>query len=161
VGGLEEFQHRTAETLVGLLIRARRRIRIFAPFLDESALAAIAPGISAASNRGVLIDLATRASTESVVLRVLAPLVEESGDNTMLSIRVLPTDETFPHLKLVSIDGKWAYVGSANLTWAALVHNVELGVLVEGAEVEVLERLYDELFRDPEGNRPSEKDGFE
>lgn len=45
------------------------------------------------------------------------------------------------------VDGEHAYVGSANLTAAGLGRHVELGVEVEGAEVQELNRLLLALSR--------------
>ena len=42
------------------------------------------------------------------------------------------------HAKVVVVDDERAYVGSANLTAAGLGRHVELGVEIEGAEVQEL-----------------------
>lgn len=149
VGGLDGIRHRTAETLISLLIRARRRVRIFAPFVDEPGLNALTPGIAAATTRRVLIDMAIREQTRPLVEGVLPQLVARSGDPSMLRMHVLQNDDVFPHLKVLSVDGRRAYVGSANLTWAALIHNVELGVLLDGEEVVTLDQLFDQMLLTP------------
>jgi phosphatidylserine/phosphatidylglycerophosphate/cardiolipin synthase-like enzyme len=149
VGGLDGIRHRTAESLLSLLIRARRRVRLFAPFVDEPGLRAIAPGMAAATRRKVHIDVAIREQTRPLVEAVLPPVVASMGDPRMLQMHVLANDEVFPHLKVLSVDGAWAYIGSANLTWAALIHNVELGVLVDGDEVVVLDQLFDQMLLPP------------
>lgn len=50
-----------------------------------------------------------------------------------------------PHLKLIAADGTRAYIGSANLTWPALTSSAEVGALVQGEPVHVLERWFDGL----------------
>ena len=122
---------------------------MFAPFVDEPGLHALAPGIAAATTRRVLVDFAIREETRDLVDEVLPALVDRTGDPSMLRMRVLPTNEVFPHLKVLSVDGRWAYIGSANLTWAALIHNVELGVLVDGDEVVILDQLFDQMLLTP------------
>jgi phosphatidylserine/phosphatidylglycerophosphate/cardiolipin synthase-like enzyme len=53
----------------------------------------------------------------------------------------------FPHLKLLTADGAAAYIGSANMTFAGMTTNFEVGALVEGAAVVAYETLFDELVR--------------
>jgi phosphatidylserine/phosphatidylglycerophosphate/cardiolipin synthase-like enzyme len=50
------------------------------------------------------------------------------------------------HAKCVVVDGKRALIGSANLTEAAQLRNIEIGVLVTGAIVETVERHFDALI---------------
>jgi phosphatidylserine/phosphatidylglycerophosphate/cardiolipin synthase-like enzyme len=47
------------------------------------------------------------------------------------------------------VDGETAYVGSANLTESGLAgRNLELGVLVRGSQVVVIEHILD-LYQEP------------
>jgi phosphatidylserine/phosphatidylglycerophosphate/cardiolipin synthase-like enzyme len=149
VGGAKGFEHRTAESLISLIIRARSRIRLFAPFVDEAGLGAIASALAAATSRRVVIDLAHRVQTTAVVRDVVAATVAEKGSPKLLRLRPLLANDNFPHLKMLTIDGAAAYIGSANLTWAALVHNIELGVLVDGPAVAALDRLFDLMVEPP------------
>jgi phosphatidylserine/phosphatidylglycerophosphate/cardiolipin synthase-like enzyme len=53
----------------------------------------------------------------------------------------------FAHLKVMVVDSSTAYAGSANLTAAGLAgRNLELGVVVSGAQVAVIDRILD-LYR--------------
>jgi phosphatidylserine/phosphatidylglycerophosphate/cardiolipin synthase-like enzyme len=53
-------------------------------------------------------------------------------------------DAPFAHLKVMVVDGATAYVGSANITAAGLAgRNLELGVVVYGAQVSVIDRILD------------------
>jgi phosphatidylserine/phosphatidylglycerophosphate/cardiolipin synthase-like enzyme len=54
--------------------------------------------------------------------------------------------DQFPHLKLLIVDGVRAYIGSANITYAGLTKNYEVGALVDGTAVEVYELLLDEVL---------------
>ena len=53
----------------------------------------------------------------------------------------------FPHLKLLTADGAYAYIGSANMTFAGMTTNFEVGALVEGDAVLAYEALVNELVR--------------
>lgn len=145
VGETRTFEHRTAETLISLIIRARYRIRLFAPFVDSHGLGTIAGALAAATARGVTITVSARAGTGDVFESAVVPVICKTGNRSRLQIVELAAGDNFPHLKVLTIDGEAAYVGSANLTWAALVHNVELGVLVDGSSVRALDQLLDEM----------------
>lgn len=150
VGAAKGFEHRTAESLISLIIRARSRVRLFAPFVDAAGLGAIVSALAAATSRRVAVDLAYREETTAVVTTVISGAIAEKGVPAMLRLRPLIANDNFPHLKVLTVDGVAAYIGSANLTWAALVYNVELGVLVEGPAVTALDQLFDLMVEPPE-----------
>ena len=50
------------------------------------------------------------------------------------------------HMKVLVVDRAKAVIGSANLTWCGMVKNQELGVLIEGKEVEKITRIIDNLI---------------
>ncbi len=89
------------------------------------------------------------AQTKSLIDEVVVPAVVAAGDAAFLRLRSLPQSDTFPHLKVLSVDQRVAYIGSANLTWPALIHNVEMGVLVDGERVAVLDELFDQMLLSP------------
>ena len=56
-------------------------------------------------------------------------------------------DAPWAHLKVLTSDSMSAYIGSANVTGAGIGgHNLELGVLVRGGPVLVVEQILD-MFR--------------
>jgi phosphatidylserine/phosphatidylglycerophosphate/cardiolipin synthase-like enzyme len=56
--------------------------------------------------------------------------------------------QPFAHLKVLVTDGSSGYIGSANITGAALAgRNLELGVLVRGRQVGIIDRVLD-LYRE-------------
>jgi phosphatidylserine/phosphatidylglycerophosphate/cardiolipin synthase-like enzyme len=58
-------------------------------------------------------------------------------------------DAPWAHLKVLSSDSVAAYIGSANVTGAGIAGpNLELGILVRGPAVAVVERVLD-LYREP------------
>ena len=141
------FERRTAETLVALIIGAKSTIRLFTPFLDPGGIAAIAHALAAATARGVSVQFAYRAAADRAgAARALEHETVQFGDPTRLLVVGLADGETFPHLKLLVTDSRQAYIGSANLTYAALTDNVEVGALVEGEAVYIYERLLDALL---------------
>ena len=149
VGSVHGIRHRTAETMISLLIRARRHVRLFAPFVDRAGLNALVLAVSSATLRHVVIELAIRAESKQLIEDVLIPKVTSEGNTAFLRLRVLPESGAFPHLKILSVDKRVAYIGSANLTWPALIHNVEMGVLVDGERVAILDELFDQMLIEP------------
>lgn len=142
------FDRRTAETLVTLIIEAKSTIRLFTPFLDPGGIGAVAHALAAATARGVSVHFGYWAVADRAdASRALEAEIAEFGDPNRLLLVGLSETESFPHLKLLVTDGRRAYIGSANLTYAGLTHNVEVGAVVEGEAVKVYERLLDTLLR--------------
>jgi phosphatidylserine/phosphatidylglycerophosphate/cardiolipin synthase-like enzyme len=140
----------TAETLITLVAGSERDLRIAAPYIDESGLGFLGDVIVAASQRDVNIEVFEPRTSESARLAIsgLETRVRAAG-NIRRFRRVRPVyDAPFAHLKVVVADAAAAYIGSANLTDAALAsRNLELGVLVRGREVAVINALLD-LYRE-------------
>jgi phosphatidylserine/phosphatidylglycerophosphate/cardiolipin synthase-like enzyme len=134
----------TTETLVTLITSARERITISAPFIDEVGLNYLSTPLALATKRGVHVDLILsnwNSPIERAVLTLHAGIARQ-GDSALLRIRSIAEPGPWPHLKVLSVDGASAYIGSANLTEAGLAgRNIELGVLVRGAQVQAIERI--------------------
>lgn len=133
----------TAETLVVLVCEAEKCIRFSAPYIDTKGIAFISDAIAAATNRGVDVEI-FKPSLE-LGLRALEELqqtVTASGNPTKLRIIRMTDDAPWTHLKVMVVDELVAYVGSANFTGAGLGgRNLELGVVVRGDEVRVIDRV--------------------
>ena len=140
----------TAETMTGLIVGARDRLRIFSPFLDARGLEVLAVALAAATRRGVQasVGYARRGNRDSAIEQ-LEERVRANGTPERLQTVAIESDRPFPHLKLIAADGLRAYIGSANLTWPALTSNAEIGALVDGEPVRVLERWFDALIATP------------
>lgn len=140
----------TGETLVGLVSEAEKSVRIVAPYVDETGLGIMADVAAAATARGVEVEMFQQQRwkrAELDALRHLRDVVAEKGNSAKFIVAVFGADAPFGHLKVVTADGATAYVGSANMTAAALMgRNIELGVLLRGADVAVIERVLD-LYR--------------
>jgi phosphatidylserine/phosphatidylglycerophosphate/cardiolipin synthase-like enzyme len=74
--------------------------------------------------------------------------------NPTAAVRSIPAAESYPHLKLVLADSSIGYVGSANLTAAALTTNLEAGALVSGSGVGCLVSVFDDLWERAEAEPP-------
>ncbi len=141
----------TAETLVALVNGCNSGLRIAAPYIDEPGLGFLGHAIVAATRREVNVEVFEPRTSEEARAAIsgVETLVRASGDIRRFR-RVRPVQNApFAHLKVLVADGAAAYIGSANLTDAALMgRNLELGVLVRGTQVAVINALLD-LYREP------------
>ena len=139
----------TAETMTGLIVGARSALRIFIPFLDARGLdlSQLSRSPPPPPNGDACMPSVGYARRRKPRQRNRAARTTRGreGRPTVLQ-RPHRSDRPFPHLKLISADGERAYIGSANLTWAALTSNAEIGALVEGEPVRILERWFDALI---------------
>lgn len=144
------LRYTTAETLTHLVTGARRSLRLAAPFIDRSGLSFLGDVLAAATQRGVALEvlLPTRSTHADDALDELRETIRRSGSVANFSVSRLRFDAPWAHLKVLTSDTLSAYIGSANVTGAGLAgHNLELGVLVRGPAVAVVERVLD-LFRE-------------
>ena len=136
----------TAETLIGLANGARSKIRLAAPFMDAEGVGYLKDSMVAATLRRIRVELVRPAaeSREREAVSLLLGSVEERGRPEYFTILDPVEGAPFPHLKVMTTDGSTAYIGSANLTGAALAgRNLEFGVLVRGEQVQTLDRFLD------------------
>lgn len=139
----------TGETLVQLVVQATTTLRLAAPFIDIPGLSFIGDALAAATSRGVALEilLPTRSTRADDALDDLEGTIRQGGTISNLRISRLRTDAPWAHLKVMTADSVAAYIGSANVTGAGITgRNLELGVLVRGATVAVVEQILD-LYR--------------
>lgn len=143
----EGIDRMTAETMIGLIVGACSTLRIFSPFLDARGLDVLAVAVTSATRRSVhtTVGYSRRGNRENAIEH-LVQHVGTRGQRSHLRTIAIEDDRPFPHLKLIAADGARAYIGSANLTWPALTSNAEIGALVDGDPVHVLERWFDALI---------------
>lgn len=142
----EGLRRTTGETLIQLIVQATRTLRLAAPFIDQPGLSFMAEALAAATTRGVRIEilLPTRSTNADDALDDLTASIAVEGRAANLSVSRLRADAPWAHLKVLTSDSKAAYIGSANVTGAGLGgRNLELGVLVRGEPVTVVERVLD------------------
>jgi phosphatidylserine/phosphatidylglycerophosphate/cardiolipin synthase-like enzyme len=139
----------TGESLVQLITQAKMAIRLATPFIDRSGLSFLGDALAAATARGVAFEvlMPTRSTHADDALVELDRTIRLSGVPGNFQVSHLQLDAPWAHLKVLTADSSAAYIGSANLTGAGITgRNLELGVLVRGAAVSVVDRVLD-LFR--------------
>ena len=140
----------TAETLIGLTNEATTKVRFAAPFIDESGLKVLTESVISATLRAVDVEVVRplRGDREHAALEELRMAVIDKGTGSQLKFLSTSEDVPFPHLKVMTVDSRAAYVGSANLTAAALEgRNLEFGVMVRGETVSAIDEFLDTFTR--------------
>jgi phosphatidylserine/phosphatidylglycerophosphate/cardiolipin synthase-like enzyme len=141
--GVRPPMRRTAGVLIGQIEHARRSVLLAAPFVDASAMRFLAPPLLAAAERGVQVRMLTSADSAAAVRELGERWPSDGVSRPLVVATAVATDLSTlgSHAKVVVIDDERAYVGSANLTAAGFGRHVELGVEVDGPEVQELSRL--------------------
>lgn len=136
----------TGETIVGLINGAELRLCFAAPYVDPGGVATIMDAVVAATSRGVMVEIfdPPNWAPAGAALHGLQTHIRSSGDPRHLLIRRAAPDAPWAHLKVVVADDRVAYLGSANITEAGLMRNLELGVLITGDDVAAIKRLLDQ-----------------
>lgn len=140
----------TGETLMGLVVQATRSLRLVSPFIDRPGLAFLGDALAAATLRRVQLEVffPPRSTHAEEAIGELRSTIQQRGAVVRLRIAALQTDAPWAHLKVLTADSIMAYIGSANITRAGIAgRNLELGVLVRGPDVAVVDALIDQ-FRD-------------
>ncbi len=133
-----------------LVTQSTTSLRLAAPFIDLPGISHLADGLAAATARGVHLEilLPTRSTHAGGALHELRATIARDGNSANLSVAAIREDAPWAHLKALTSDSRAAYIGSANVTGAGLAGlNLELGILVRGPAVAVVERVLD-LFRE-------------
>ena len=134
--------------LTGRIREAKRRI-ICAFYLFKvgdgrgNQPAAVAAELVRASQRGVEVTvILDPGRTSQLENRVAAGMLARNGVRVRFTSRHRTT-----HVKAISIDDRFALIGSHNLTQSALAHNNELSVLLDSPELALRVRRYLEGIR--------------
>lgn len=146
--GPPEFPNRTGESLVQLIMSARRTLRLAPAYIDEAAGRYLSPSIAAATKRGVEVTILVVEQLEKGnATAEIAAVIEELGAPARFRIVRGAASDWFAHMKVLTVDGRAAYIGSANSTLSGLSTNFELGALVEGPAVETVDAFLDRVQR--------------
>jgi phosphatidylserine/phosphatidylglycerophosphate/cardiolipin synthase-like enzyme len=143
----------TGETMIGLASSAQERIRLSAPYIDESGMSFLVDSLVAATKRGVSVELFDPQSWEPArnAIASLVESIQRDGDMGKFHLLRTVVEAPFTHLKVMVVDAASAYIGSANITAAGLAgRNLELGVLVRGPQVSVIDSVLD-IFKQQAG----------
>jgi phosphatidylserine/phosphatidylglycerophosphate/cardiolipin synthase-like enzyme len=131
----------TYEAIAGLLGEAAATVRVFSPYVDPTftaLLMRVGPRVP--------VKIVTTARDGRSVRP--NPVLERCATDRALEVRYVVEHrhkaQMFQmHAKLVCVDARAAYVGSANLTDTSIHYNLELGLLTrEPVEVAALESLF-------------------
>ncbi|MEQ8282954.1 MAG: phospholipase D-like domain-containing protein [Parvibaculum sp.] len=116
-------------TLLGALAEARHNIRVVTPyFLPDATLRT---AISVAAMRGVVVDIVLpRASNLPFVDWATTPQLEWLA---RAGCRIWKTAGPFDHTKIMTVDGMWSMIGSANWDDRSLRLNFEFNLECYGA----------------------------
>jgi cardiolipin synthase/putative cardiolipin synthase len=144
-----------ASTIRNQVFDADSSVRIANPYFDPSL--ELVSDLASLPRRGVETRLLTRETAEeeggtrTTLNKMWDVIDEEHRDN--LEVRDLyqwderQGSQAFAtHAKIVIVDHRVCYVGSANLTDTSLSTNFEFGVVVKGDIVEEATTVYDEVF---------------
>lgn len=139
---------RTQECIAELLKGSADELLIFSPYID-----ACFAHMSACISPGAAVRLVTTTASERFGTKPHSALARIASSHPNFRMRYLfernefGGQQTQIHAKLVIADAKRAYVGSANLTETSLIHNLELGVLIEDERVvRELRRIFHDVY---------------
>lgn len=139
------------QTVLQLIARARRCLTLvtYAGYDIEELVAALE---QARKDYGVAVRLILETSADSGGRVTVDPAVAFGNLPKAVAVYRWPASSRGPsggsmHVKTVIRDSEDILVSSANLTGAAMDHNMELGLLVEGGRIAgIVDRHFDELI---------------
>jgi phosphatidylserine/phosphatidylglycerophosphate/cardiolipin synthase-like enzyme len=137
----------TAGVLLELIDASREEVRLAAPFVDPLAVGFVAGSLVAAGRRGVDVTVVTSIEQGSRFSAMAAGW----GVDPRAGLRIVEVQTDLSplgsHAKVLVVDGKRGYVGSANLTAAGLGRHIEIGVELAGPQVAELTKILVALER--------------
>lgn len=144
-----------ASTIRNQVFDADSSVRIANPYFDPSL--ELVSDLASLPRRGVETQLLTRETADEdgdtgVTLNKMWNLIDEKHRDNFKVRDLYRWDESqgsqafATHAKIVIVDDRVCYVGSANLTDTSLSTNFEFGVVVEGDIVEDAVTVFDEVF---------------
>ena len=160
-GGFEPTSDRVrtipdiATTIRNQVFDADSSVRIANPYFDPSL--ELVSDLASLPRRGVETRVLTRETAEQkgdtrTTLNKMWDSIDEAHKDNLEVRDLYRWDENegaqafATHAKIVIVDDRVCYVGSANLTDTSLSTNFEFGVVVEGGIVETATKVFDEVF---------------
>jgi cardiolipin synthase len=124
-------RRRMRELLLSALEDAQAEVRLQSPYFAPGRR--VLDSLSAASRRGVRVDLLLAGKTDHPVLRraVRSILPKLLG----CGVSVSEYEAAMMHAKVGVFDGVWATVGTSNLDRQSFEHSYEVNLIVEGGQV--------------------------
>ncbi len=108
-------------TLLALIGEAERSLDLYAEVVRDREMI---EALVAAAQRGVRVRLVATGGGDD-------DQAEERAELAAAGVAVRLTSSPYIHAKLILVDGRWAFVGSQNLTATSLDQNRELGILLD------------------------------
>lgn len=131
--------------LINLVRSANNTISIMSPFTNKEGLKSILSPLKACTNNPD-ISLYLTANEEDKVM-IYKQIIQQVPENMLRNLKLyycstelLETDN-LPHAKLLIIDSKKGYLGSANFTKQGLKSRFELGVELEEQQSKTVDKL--------------------
>lgn len=157
----------TEEVFENLLKNARRYVKLSLPFPEEAIVVRFASLIAELARLQVRIQVLTREVFSSRSDGLNYPMLHKSlmrlwdiyrarGNEQLFEIRdfhryigsrMKSMHYESTHAKILSVDGKECYVGSAEFRLNSIYNNFELGFAISGDEVVRVENVYDLMWR--------------
>lgn len=134
---------------------AKKSIFIVNPFFDEDGAKKILETLIAAAEAGVKIKLIVREANSSQRMKNSIKIINDAFQEKKLSDSMEMRDYYkktsdgqlyATHAKIIVIDNKECYTGSANITFPSFYYNFELGCIIKGSKVKVVVELLNELW---------------
>ncbi len=128
----------TEDTIVGLINSAQTTVRV--PVYVFSGYSALKNAVENAAARGVSVQLMVDAYYGPNEY----PFLKTLDENPNIEIKTLDLGSAVAHPKVVIVDGKRAYVGSANWSGTSMTSRREIGIAFEDR---TLASALEEIFR--------------
>jgi len=136
----------TMGVLMQLVVQARERILIAAPFIQADygkPAEVLRTALAQAAAGGVVLQIISAGSGLQGVQQLLSDVKATSNVRVFRPRGELTDGNRLGlHAKFCVVDGSRAYVGSANLTGPGLAQHLEMGVLVHGHAAKQIEDFW-------------------
>lgn len=158
--GFEEIEgiSKLYPLLIMLLSGAKRSIDIINPYYTEIGFQKVANALIQASLRNVEIRLVSRSVANTnrkpipdVEYLNFIKLLKEKGNSNHIHPRIFGKEGAESkkinlHAKVICVDNKTVYLGSANITGASLMTNLEIGVLLTSEPAKEVHELFERAW---------------
>lgn len=131
--------------LIRLINSADSELLITNPYFDQETMREINKPLAYAEKHGIEIKMLLRSDQ---IPEDPSQLIETLKYGELREFSGAESEKSFLHSKLMIADGKRAYIGSANMTSTSLGYNSEIGVIIEGDEINEIKKYFDILWKE-------------
>ena len=135
--------------LINLIISSEKRISIMSPFTNEEGFRSVLTPLKACKNNPKINLYLTAEKNDE--LMIYKQVMRQIPSNMFHNVKVyfcstqLVESDNLPHAKVLIVDSKKGYLGSANFTRQGLKSRFELGVELDEQQSSTIEKLLDIL----------------